>query len=134
MQNRGSLFALDENARQPPRAAQAAVPHDHPGDGDEGRQAVVRFGVMGGDMQPQGHVQVLVNLIDFGMNVQAGRRGAAGRARRLGDADRQAAATPDGGTVQAERGHPGGGRRGAGPPRPHGRARATSTAAATRES
>jgi gamma-glutamyltranspeptidase/glutathione hydrolase len=79
LHNRASLFTLD--AGHPNRLA----PHKRPlhtlvpamvlKDG----RPWLSFGVMGGDMQPQGHVQVLVNLIDFGMNVQ--EAGEAARVR-----------------------------------------------------
>ena len=44
--------------------------HDHSGISDEGWKAVGPFGVMGGFMQPQGHVQVIMNTLDFMMNPQ----------------------------------------------------------------
>ena len=69
-QDRGQLFSLDENH------ANAYAPNKRPfhtiipafvmKDG----KPFVSFGLMGGAMQPQGHVQIVTNLIDFGMNLQ----------------------------------------------------------------
>jgi gamma-glutamyltranspeptidase/glutathione hydrolase len=103
LQNRGTLFALD------PGHSNCLEPHKRPFHTiipalvmKQGKPWLV-FGVMGGDMQPQGQVEVLCNLIDFGMNVQ--QAGEAPRLQHFGSA------TPtgrpgeaDGGTVAAERG------------------------------
>jgi gamma-glutamyltranspeptidase/glutathione hydrolase len=68
--DRGALFSLDErspNVYAPgKRPFNTIIPAFVMKDGEP----YLSFGLMGGDMQPQGHVQVLVNMIDFGMNVQ----------------------------------------------------------------
>ena len=101
LQNRGSLFALDDSH------SNRFEPHKRPFHTiipalvtKDGRPWFV-FGVMGGDMQPQGQVQVLVNLIDFQMNVQAA--GDAARLRHSGsDTPTGLAGDPEGGHVYVE--------------------------------
>jgi gamma-glutamyltranspeptidase/glutathione hydrolase len=60
------------------------------------------FGVMGGDMQPQGHVQVLLNMVEFGMNPQ--RAGAAPRFQHYGSSTPTGRVMVDGGEVGLEHG------------------------------
>ncbi len=70
LQNRGALFALD------PAHLNKLEPHKRPFHTiipafvTEAGRPVFSFGVMGGDFQPQGQVQVLMNILDFGMSVQ----------------------------------------------------------------
>jgi gamma-glutamyltranspeptidase/glutathione hydrolase len=70
LQNRGKAFTLDAshlNRLEPHKRSLHTI---IPAMVFEGEKPLMVFGVMGADMQPQGHVQVLINLVDFGMNIQ----------------------------------------------------------------
>ncbi len=102
LQNRGALFALDDthlNRLEPHKRPFHTI---IPAMVTQDDRPVFSFGVMGGDMQPQGHVQVLVNIIDFGMNVQ--QAGDFARVRHLGSATPTGIAAAGPGTVQVETG------------------------------
>jgi gamma-glutamyltranspeptidase / glutathione hydrolase len=99
-QDRGELFAMEPghaNVYAPgKRPFQTIIPGFAMKDG----KPWLAFGVMGGGMQPQGHVQVLTNLIDFDMNVQ--EAGDASRWQHEGDNEPTGDKMTDGGYVEVE--------------------------------
>jgi gamma-glutamyltranspeptidase/glutathione hydrolase len=102
LHNRGEAFTLEPghaNVYEPgKRPFHTIIPGFLSKDGE----ARMSFGVMGADMQPQGQVQVLCNMIDFGMNLQ--EAGDAPRLRHDGSSDPCGSAMTDGGIVYVESG------------------------------
>ena len=103
LQDRGELFSLDPahaNAYAPgKRPFHTIIPAFVTKDG----KPFLSLGVMGGDFQPLGHVQILLNILDFGMNVQ--EAGDAPRIDHLGSSSPTGEARDaDGGKVVLENG------------------------------
>jgi gamma-glutamyltranspeptidase/glutathione hydrolase len=101
-QDRGELYSLNPSAANVyaprKRPFQTIIPGFVMKDG----QPFLSFGLMGGDMQPQGHVQVLTDIIDFGMNVQ--EADDAARWRHIGNAEVTGEPSQGIGTVEMESG------------------------------
>ncbi|MEN8117846.1 MAG: gamma-glutamyltransferase [Bacteroidota bacterium] len=102
LQDRGELFALEEghmNVYEPhKRPFHTIIPAFITKDGEP----YISFGLMGGAMQPQGHVQIVCNLIDFGMNLQ--EAGDAPRISHDGSSQPTGEKMRDGGSVSLESG------------------------------
>lgn len=102
LQDRGELFSLEEgnfNTYEPKkRPFHTIIPSFITKDG----QPFISFGVMGGDFQPQGHVQIVMNLIDFGMNLQ--EAGDAPRIEHVGSSSPTGEKVMDSGEIKLESG------------------------------
>jgi gamma-glutamyltranspeptidase / glutathione hydrolase len=102
-QDRGAQFALDgnhPNAYAPgKRPFHTIIPAFVLKDG----KPFLSFGLMGGDMQPQGHVQIITNMIDFGMNAQVAGDAARWHHDGASDATKEGKMR-DGGTLELESG------------------------------
>jgi gamma-glutamyltranspeptidase/glutathione hydrolase len=102
LQDRGEMFSLSEGHNNMYAPGKRPFHTIIPAFITKNGKPWVSFGVMGGDMQPQGHVQIIVNLVDFKMNLQ--EAGDAPRIHHIGSSEPTGQQMTDGGILLLENG------------------------------
>ncbi|MCX6320254.1 MAG: gamma-glutamyltransferase [Bacteroidia bacterium] len=102
LQDRGEMFSLEEGHNNVYAPGKRPFHTIIPAFITKNNKPWISFGVMGGDMQPQGHVQIVINLIDFKMNLQ--EAGDAPRIHHIGSSEPTGQQMTDGGILLLENG------------------------------
>jgi gamma-glutamyltranspeptidase/glutathione hydrolase len=102
-QNRGEAFALDPSSPNVYAPGKRPFHTIIPGFVTKDNQAFMAFGVMGGAMQPQGQSQIVINMIDYGLDAQSA--GDAPRWRHVGGCEPEGGCKPGLGRVALESGY-----------------------------
>ena len=101
LQDRGEMFSLDPNHMNSLMPGKRPFHTIIPAFVTKNDKPFISFGLMGGAMQPQGHVQIIVNLVDFKMNLQ--EAGDAPRIRHVGSSQPTGEKMLDGGYLSLEK-------------------------------
>ncbi len=105
LQDRGEMFSMDPNHKNSLIGGKRPFHTIIPAFITKDNEPYISFGLMGGAMQPQGHAQIVVNLIDFDMNLQ--EAGDAPRIRHMGSSEPTGEVMGDGGYLTLESGFSG---------------------------
>ena len=101
LQDRGEMFSLDPDHMNSLMPGKRPFHTIIPAFVTKNEKPFISFGLMGGAMQPQGHAQIIVNLVDFKMNLQ--EAGDAPRIRHVGSSQPTGEKMLDGGYLSLEK-------------------------------
>ena len=104
LQDRGEMFSLEEGHFNAFEGGKRPFHTIIPAFVTKGDKAFMSFGLMGGAMQPQGHAQIIMNMVDFGMDVQSA--GDAPRIHHRGSSEPTGEKMTNGGILNLETGFP----------------------------
>ncbi|MDG0969228.1 MAG: gamma-glutamyltransferase [Porticoccaceae bacterium] len=104
LQDRGEMFSLKKDHFNVFEGGKRPFHTIIPAFVTKGGKPWMSFGLMGGAMQPQGHAQIIINMVDFGMDVQAA--GDAPRIHHSGSSEPTGERMANGGILNLETGYP----------------------------